>query len=429
MDRQGRISGGLLTLLACISAMGCIDSYEPENKDESIVRISVQCPSFQTKAEIPEEDRIRDINLIIFEDGKAETVFWKSGLEGSGSRTMDFETSFVKNRKYSAFAIANIGKRLEAESIDDISAVMAEVSEDGFSGSCIPMSAYLEDIPETAWNNIELELIRMAAKVSVRMDRSRLSEDVEMSVKSIRIGNWPRYALAVGPSRTNSIHDRYETGFHLTQEQCESLNRSGYGGLSEEVSVYMLENMQGQFPYEIGDDEEKILEEDDPLSALASYLEMEIHYSSKDMISYDSNLIYRFYLGGSRNDLDIERNCHYHITVTPEDDGLAGSGWRVDKSGIGPAVPFFRMQPGEIAEGHVGDSLRIWCECYPRTSPFDPGYEELNYDKSRGIYDYRVDDDGHGVTLYLKKPGTGIVYMSAGEPINQEGMVIVVVYP
>ena len=427
MDRKGRISGGLLTLLACISAMGCIDSYEPENKDESIVRISVQCPSFQTKAEIPEEDRIRDINLIIFEDGKSENVFWESGLEES--RAVVFETSFVKNRKYSAFAIANIGKRLETGSIDDISTVMAEVSEDGFPGSCIPMSAYLEDIPETGWDNIELELVRMAAKISIRMDRSRLSEDVEMSVRSIRIGNWPRYALAVGPSRTSSIHDRYDTGFYLTQEQCEALNNSGYGGLSEEVSVYMLENMQGKFPYKIGDDEEKILENDNPLSALASYLEMEIHYSSNDLISYDSNLIYRFYLGGSRNDLDIERNCHYHITVTPEDDGLAGSGWRVDKSGIGPSEPFFRILPGEIVEGCVGDSLRIWCECYPRTSPFDPGYEELNYDKSRGIYDYRVDDDGHGVTLYLKKPGTGIVYMSAGEPINREGMVIVAVYP
>ena len=85
--------------------------------------------------------------------------------------------------------------------------------------------------------------------------------------------------------------------------------------------------------------------------------------------------------------------------------------------------------PGDFVEGHVGDTLRIWCECYPRTSPFDPGYEELDFDKDRGIYDYKVDEDLHGVTLYLKKPGTGIVYMSAGEPINREEMVIVTVYP
>lgn len=85
--------------------------------------------------------------------------------------------------------------------------------------------------------------------------------------------------------------------------------------------------------------------------------------------------------------------------------------------------------PGDLVEGHVGDTVRVWCECYPRTAPFDPGYEELAYDKSRGIYDYKVDDDGHGVTLYLKKPGAGIVYMSAGEPINRSGMVLINVLP
>ena len=146
-------------------------------------------------------------------------------------------------------------------------------------------------------------------------------------------------------------------------------------------------------------------------------------------MSYDSPLLYRVYLRDGLRSLDVERNCHYHITVIPEDDGLSGGGWRVDKSGIGPSTPLFKMHPGNYVEGHVGDTLRIWCECYPKTAPFDPGYEELNYDKSRGIYDYAVDDDGHGVTLYLKKAGTGIVYMSAGAPINQSGMVIVYVNP
>ena len=87
------------------------------------------------------------------------------------------------------------------------------------------------------------------------------------------------------------------------------------------------------------------------------------------------------------------------------------------------------MHPGNYLEGHVGDSLHIWCECYPRTSPFDIGKEELDFDRSRGIYDYRIDEDGHGVTLYLKKAGTGIIYMSAGEPINRSGMVLVCVNP
>ena len=161
----------------------------------------------------------------------------------------------------------------------------------------------------------------------------------------------------------------------------------------------------------------------------ASYVEMSIDYSSSELISYDSPLIYRFHLGENAVNLDIERNSHYHITILPENDGLSGDGWRVDKSGIGPSTPTFAMYPGEYVEGHVGDTIRVWCECYPKTSPFDPGREELEYDRQRGIYGYTIDEDNHGVTLYLRKPGTGIVYMSAGAPINRSGMVLICVNP
>ena len=93
------------------------------------------------------------------------------------------------------------------------------------------------------------------------------------------------------------------------------------------------------------------------------------------------------------------------------------------------APPYFRMYPGDYIEGKVGDKIHIWCEFFPPNAPFDPGLEELNYDKGRGIYDYKLDENGHGVTLTLtlKNPGTGIVYMTAGAPVNESGMVIVVV--
>ena len=51
--------------------------------------------------------------------------------------------------------------------------------------------------------------------------------------------------------------------------------------------------------------------------------------------------------------------------------------------------------------------------------------EELEYDRTRGIYDYNIDSDGKGVTLTLKNPGTGIIYMSAGEPVNETGILVV----
>ena len=423
MGRKRQVSGVILGI--CMILTGC--SRGSMESNVGYTTLSMTCGSQKTKASIPDEDIINDINLLLFENGKAESFIWKDGLGADGRTDMDI--SYIKGRRYSLLILANMGRKIEVQDTSDIRELIMELPDaEGFREG-IPMNAYIEDIVFDGQRKMEVTLERLAAKISIRMDRSRLSSDVKMTVKEVRIGNYPRYAKVMEPSRVSTVHDRFESGFHLTEEQCLTLNETGMGGISGEVLVYMLENMQGSFPYRINEDEEKVLDEDDPLSGLCSYLELEIDYSSPDLISYDSPLIYRFYLGDGLRSLDVERNCHYRITVIPEDDGLSGGGWRVDKSGIGPSTPLFRMHPEGYIEGHVGDTLHVWCECYPRTAPFDPGYEELNYDKSRGIYDYSMDEDGHGVRLFLKKAGTGIVYMSAGAPINQTGMVIVYVNP
>ncbi len=373
-------------------------------------RIILNTPGSGTKAVLPEEDKVNDINILVFADGELEKSLWESRIQRDGD--LYFDISLVKGRTYTIAAFANLGKRLKPKDHAELEKTIVEMREEEGFRSGIPMSATVEDIvPED--ESITIELIRMTAKISLRMDRSRLAKDVRLTVRNVRIGNCPKYVSVIGPSKAESYHDVFEKGFELTQDQCRPLNVSGHSGLSGEVSVYMFENMQGE----------------DLTVDAASFIEMEMDYLSTELVSYDSPLIYRFYIEDKDGGYDIERNSHYRFTVTPEGDGLSESGWSIDKSGIGPVIPVFEIMPGDLVEGHVGDTVRVWCECYPRTAPFDPGYEELAYDKSRGIYDYKVDDDGHGVTLYLKKPGAGIVYMSAGEPINRSGMVLINVLP
>ena len=83
------------------------------------------------------------------------------------------------------------------------------------------------------------------------------------------------------------------------------------------------------------------------------------------------------------------------------------------------------MSPSGYIQGHVGDKIHVRCSFRPEDAEFEIGREELEFDKERGIYDYTIDDDGHGVILTLKSPGTGIVYMTAGEPINEAGMLLI----
>ena len=427
MERKGRTACHILTVMSILTMAACTGtSLDNAGRFEKTV-IILKCPEYDTKALFPDENSIKDVNIAIFEDGKIEETIWRTGINDPDR--LEFEVTLVKGHRYTISALANIGRRLDMEDYERLDDLTVEIKKKNGFGYGLPMSATITDVIPGHKNAITLEFIRLAAKISLRMDRSRLSDDVRITVSEVRIGNYPRWVRVKGPSMAESGQDVFSTGFGLTSEQCSPLNDCGNGGLSSDVSLYMLENMQGDFPYTIGEDEEKVLDKDDPLSERASYVEIQMDYQSSGLISYDSPLIYRFYLGDGLENLDVERNCHYHITVIPEDDGLSGSGWRVDKSGIGPSTPVFTMYPGDYAEGHVGDSLRVWCECYPRTAPFDPGLEELDYDRSRGIYDYRLDDDRHGVTLYLKKPGAGIIYMSAGAPINRSGMVLVRVVP
>ena len=374
-------------------------------KEEQVI------PFHKARISLPAEEKVNDISLMVFADGQLEESLWRDRI--SSKEDLVFEVPLVKGREYSIAALANLGSPPKVTELKELEEMTVEIKDSEAYGNGIPMSAMAEGIIWGEDEEIRIEMIRMTARISLRMDRSRLHKDVTMNVRKVSIGNCPRYVRIYGSSRATSRYDISELGFRLDDSQCYPLNTSGRQGLSEEVSLYMPENMQGTVPSE----------------ETASFVEMEIDYRSSELISYDSPLVYRFYLTDDDGSHDIGRNCHYHIAVAPEGDGLSQTGWRIDKSGIGPVVPLFRMHPGEYAEGHVGDSLRIWCECYPRTAPFDPGYEELNFDKGRGIYDYRVDDDGHGVTLYLKRPGSGIVYMSAGEPINRSGMVLVKVKP
>lgn len=493
---------------------GCISEKEGnciESDKVCQVTLEFALPEYTTKSSIPEEDRIRNMNLLIFREGKAEDLIWISDMEASGESVI--RTELIKGYRYTFHAFANFGERIVAGNEEELSRLIYVLdSPEDLMSEGIPMHGSKKNISVTESGSISLGLERLAAKISLKIDRSRLSEGTQIIVRKAVIGNSPSNSSVLEDNKITSIYDRFENGWSIKDEECGSLNTTGKGGISGEVSLYMLENMQGKFPYTITDDMEKVFADGDPMGRLCSYVELELEYLSDRHYSTDRNLIYRFYLGEGLDDINIERNCHYHILVTPKDDGLSGSGWRVDKTGIGTYVreiqlsdekirmtykgeeylldaailpheatyrevlwessdsliaevdgnglvtagnegsctiictaadgsgtkgecevtvrhdpPHFIMYPGEYIEGRVGEDIHIWCDFFPPNAPFDPGYEELNFDKSRGIYDYRIDEDGKGVVLMLRNPGTGIVLMTAGAPVNQSGMSIIVV--
>jgi hypothetical protein len=289
----------------------------------------------------------------------------------------------------------------------------------------IPMAA-MEEVLITEDCLITMELQRLMAKISLRMDRSRLDGDVEMNVRSARIGNCPRYVMPFTDSRIKNEDDSFPTGFLLNDLQTADLNYSVEKALGKEVSLYMFENMQGRADSYVTNDSGKVFDKNDPRSRICSFIELEIEYLSDKKASGAKGLIYRFYLGEDRNSFDVIRNTHYHITVTPENDGLNEDSWRVDKSGLEDlSGPYLRSYPSDYIRGDIGDQVHIWCEFSPVSAPFDVGISYMEDDKAEGLYDYKLDADGHGATLTLTGPGRGLIYMEAGEPVNDAALFII----
>ena len=416
MERKGRLRNNILKL-ASYAAMICGCSKASE---QAMVRINFHEADVPVRSMSPDEEKITDISLIIFdESGHAEDCIWLT----TGSRTCSID--LVIDKKYTFCACANFGYQIYASHIEELKDIRYHLAYPDEYREGIPMAA-VKEVLITEECIVDIDLQRLMAKISLRMDRSRLDRDVEMNVRSARIGNCPRYVKPFTNSKIEDNDDTFPTGYLLNDIQTAELNYNIGEGLSSEVSLYMLENMQGPADGNITHDSEKVFEQKDKRSEVCSYIEMEIEYLSPEKASGEKGLIYRFYLGEDRNSFDVERNTHYHITVTPENNGLNDDGWRVDKSGLkdlGPA--YLKAYPSDYIRGDIGDQVHIWCEFSPASAPFDVGISYMEDDKAEGIYDYRIDTDGHGATLSLTGPGRGLIYMEAGEPVNDAALFII----
>lgn len=410
MGRQGRI---FCIVLSALLATGCAWTDMPEEK-KVLCRIAVNDGDYASKAMDPDEERISDVSIMIFDErGDAEECLW---LQNGQTTT---EVSLVVGKRYSFRACANFGYRTYADHIDELDETIYYMAYPDEYSQGMPMYAEIDNIRIGEDASVELKLQRLMAKISLRMDRRRLSEGVEMNVLGVRIGNCPKSVKVFGKNTVSSHDQCFGMGFSRDDVQTAVLNTIRQDDISGTVTLYMLENMQGDIEGSIDSDAEKVFGEQDHRRDICSYIEMDIEYLSHEKYS-ERPLVYRFYLGDSRTNLDVERNCHYMITVCPEDDGLKGDGWRVDKSGISDLGPtYIKPYPSQYVRGKIGDKVHIGCKVSPQNTPFDVGEDYMKDDNKTGIYDYEIDPDGHGAVLTLTGPGRGWIYMEAGAPVDR----------
>ena len=413
MGRERQLLCGILTVFMLLPSCA-IDNREAE------ISILIGETALKTKSRLPDEEKISDVGILIYDVyGRLEHSSYHTGQNV-------FHAKLLKGERYEIRAFINFGYKITAQHIEELEDVQFHLAYPDEYKNGIPMVA-ATDVVINGDSQIVLEPVRLMSRISLKMDRSRLSEDVRMEVSAVKIGNCPKRVNVFGTSRVENEDDCFTVGYSHSGSECSPLNTEDSRRISDDISLYMLENMQGRFgENEIHADEDKTFKEYDKRNDICSYVEIALEYSSPTWTSMAGPLIYRFYLGEDRNNLDVERNCHYHITVSPEDDGLKEDSWRVDKTGLQYTGETSLVKyPSGYINGNIGDRIHLGCIVTPSHAPFDIGIEYLEDDKAEGIYDYVVDTDGHGVTLLLTGPGTGLIYMEAGDPINEAALFII----
>lgn len=417
MERKRRICCRVLALLLPL-AVSCQQLAGLNTEDE--VEVCVIVGDAQVRSVDPDEDKLSDLSVLAYDEyGLLEESVWLTGLKSVSSCSVKMK--LLKGKKYDFYVAANTAVPVRESRLENLLKKKFYMAYPDEYREGIPMAGRKCGVIPSNSQAVTIPLERLMAKISLRMDRRALDNDVSMMVERVTIGNCPKSALMFSESRVCDGEECFNVGFFKDSYGVEPLNVDD--NISKTISLYMLENMQGKFD----GSGEKVFEPRDPRRRVCSYIEMEMSYISATKYS-STPLIYRFYLGENDRSLDVERNCHYLVTVRPSKDGLGAVGWRIDKSGINDYNETdFIVHPGRLLQAKVGEKLHVYCELMPSNAPFNIGLEELEEDRKRGIYTYEIDEDGHGVVLTMQNEGSGLLYFEAGAPIDKAAMVVLVV--
>ena len=431
--RRRRFQAGLLAELICAAALlsGCTDGA-PMEGNAARLRISIgTADCCEVRSALPDEELVSDVNLFLFDGkGRLEEHIYADRLRSGPDGKIAIDAEWLCGTGCRIMACANFGYRMDVGSLDELLKYRYHLAYPDEYSRGIPMTgtAVIGKVASPA-DTVTVALIRMMAKISIRIDRSGLASGVSFNVNSVEIGGSPRSANAFAPGRAEGTSDIFGKGFVCSGTLADNLNIEESPGRSREAKLYMMENLQGELLPGAVSEKDKVLDISDAMAAQCSYVEIKAEYNSEDYCTPPGEwLVYRFYLGNGPSDFNVERNCEYRYVIRPDGTGISEDSWRVDKSSLirkGPAT--LKISPGQYIEGKVGDIVHIRVDSDPADALVNIGKEELEFDRNNGIYDYELDEDGRGVVLRLESRGSGLLYVEGGYPSSDAAIIVIVV--
>lgn len=258
---------------------------EPDNMFIETTLILGPGESLATRADMPDEEKVMDWNLLIFNVfGDLEEQVY---VPSHPANSLSYRTRLLREVPYTIIAAANLGYQLPVHCLADAWEYRYHLARPDDYKNGIPMAAVLEEV--LPMEQMSLQLERLMARIDLRTDRRELETDVLLKVTEVSIGNCPSSVSLFPGSGVETASQAFRQGFSLKDAEVEALNRDGADALSGTVSLYLLENCNPSHE---------------------SYLELKADYHSQNYHTDPGEpLTYRIPLG------EVMRNTVYPLTV------------------------------------------------------------------------------------------------------------------
>ena len=195
---------------------------------------------FSTRAPSPDEIRITDCNILVFNPygDMEERIFIPDRALRAEDGYLKYEVRLLRDVPYTLLVALNLGYALPQMTLDEARTYRYHMAYPDEYRRGLPMVALREAM--TPGDSIHLRAQRLMARVDLQLDRRQLSDDIFLKVTDVEVGG---SASSVQLFPGSVAEDVFRQGFTHRNEEVQALNRFGAAGLSETVSLYVLENL------------------------------------------------------------------------------------------------------------------------------------------------------------------------------------------
>ena len=204
MERKGGLRYLLLIFILIFGLGGCAMSDHEKTNGTAKPTIKLVDNCFESRQPMPDENIVYEARILIYDDsGKLEAI-----LEGK-----EVETRLITGRHYTVLAYANMEEIPVYEDLEDILKYRHSLNSPYDYENGIPMNSIIQNVIVEGDTELNIRLERLMSKISIRVDRSKLSEGVKLNINRVTVGNCPANAFVFKESRVEQNADCFDVGF------------------------------------------------------------------------------------------------------------------------------------------------------------------------------------------------------------------------